>query len=329
MVDSMVVIGIESTAHTFGVGICRNGRILSSKKAMYPIKDKGMIPIKVSNFHMKNAHSVIKSAIEDAGLSEKDIGAIGYTKGPGLGPCLAIGLRFAKEFARRNRIPIFPVNHAVGHIEIARQTFHVKDPLVLYVSGGNSQILALNDVPFRHYHIYGETFDVGVGNMLDSFAREAKIVPSWGSQVAKVARNGRYIEMPYTVKGMDFTFTGLLTYSGKLLKKNNVRDVAYSIQETAFSMLCEATERALLLTKKNDIVLCGGVAQSERLREMVKTIAKDHKKGFFVAPNELNADNGAMIAVVAEKMMETKQHYDIEDCDIKQRYRIDDVKITW
>lgn len=325
----MVTLGIESTAHTFGVGICSSGRILANQKKMYPIKDSGMIPREVSSFHMKNASSVIKSALDEAGLEEKEIDAIGYTKGPGLGPCLAVGIRFAKEFSKKNNIPIFPVNHAVGHIEIVREHFNVDDPLVLYVSGGNSQILALNEVPFRHYHVYGETFDIGIGNMLDSFARDAHIIPAWGSEVAKAAKNGNYIEMPYTVKGMDFTFTGLLTYSKKLLKNNSVKDVAYSIQETSFSMLCEAMERALLLTKKKSIILCGGVAQSERLKEMVKSIGKDHKKGFFAAQNELNADNGAMIAVVAEKMMITKQHYSIEKCDIKQRYRIDDVKITW
>ncbi len=325
----MAILGIESTAHTFGVGICQSGRILANQKAMYPIKDKGMIPAQVANFHMKNAAHVIKNAINESGLSTRNIEAIGYTRGPGLGPCLAIGQLVARFLAKRYRLPVMPVNHAIGHIEVTKQAFGIKDPLVLYVSGGNSQILGLVDRPFRHYHVFGETFDIGIGNMLDSFAREAKIIPAWGSEVAKVAMNGKYIELPYTVKGMDFTFTGLLTAATDALRRHSVKDVAYSLQETSFAMLCEATERALLLTKKKDLMLCGGVAQSTRLKEMLQMITKDHGSRFFVSPNELNADNGAMIAVVAEKMFRAGEHYSDKQITIDQRYRPDSVEISW
>jgi N6-L-threonylcarbamoyladenine synthase len=325
----MSILGIESTAHTFGVGICKDGRILANQKIMYPITDKGLIPAKVADFHAKNAHKVVENSFEEAKLSIDNIEAIGYTKGPGLGPCLSIGQLVAKSLSQKYNIPLFPVNHAMGHIEVTRQSFNLKDPLVLYVSGGNSQILGILDNPFRHYHVYGETFDIGVGNMLDSFAREAGINPAWGSEVAKAAKNGRYISMPYTVKGMDFTFTGLLTYATKALKDNSLKDVSYSLQETAFSMLCEATERALLLTRKRELALCGGVAQSVRLKEMLNTIAKHHKVRFAVSPDRLNADNGAMIAIVAEKMFQSGKHYGISNCTIDQKYRIDGVRIGW
>ncbi len=325
----MVTLGIESTAHTFGVGICDNGRIIANKKSMYPIKDKGMIPIVVAGFHMQNAPKVLKEALDEAGLRITDIDAIGYTKGPGLGPCLSVGLLAARFISKKYRIPLMPVNHAIGHIEVTKQAFGIRDPLVLYVSGGNSQILGLLSSPYRHYHVFGETFDIGVGNMLDNFAREARIVPAWGSQVAKVALDGKYIQLPYTVKGMDFTFTGLLTAAEKALKNHSVKDVAYSLQETAFSMLSEATERALLLTKKKDIVLCGGVAQSARLKEMLGSIAKSHSTRVFVSPNELNADNGAMIAVVAEKMFKAGERYPDKEMTVNQKYRADTVKISW
>jgi len=204
----------------------------------------------------------------------------------------------------------------------------MKDPIALYVSGGNSQILALLDKPKKHYHIYGETFDIGIGNMLDSFAREAKLNPAWGSNVAKTAIGGKYIQMPYTVKGMDFTFTGLLTNAIESLKKNPTKDVAYSLQETAFAMLCEATERALFLTKKKEIILCGGVAQSQRLQQMLKIISKEHKTRFAVAPNEFNADNGAMIAIVAEKLFNSKVKIHESECTINQKYKIDEVLVA-
>ncbi len=325
----MAVLGIESTAHTFGAGICEKGRILANRKIMYPIWDKGLIPAKVAEFHAANTYKVIRGALTEAGLGVADISGIGYTKGPGLGPCLSVGMVAAKTIAVKNDIPLFPVNHAVGHIEVTKQAFHVKDPLVLYVSGGNSQIVALSDERFRHYMVYGETLDVGIGNMLDSFARAAGILPAWGSEVARAALGGSYIKMPYTVKGMDFTFTGLLTFATRALENNSVRDVAYSMQETAFSMLCEATERALLLSKKKDIVVCGGVAQSDRLKQMLGSISRENRANLFAATNDLNADNGAMIALVAEKMQDSGQSYAVDDCGISQRYRLDSVKITW
>ncbi len=325
----MAVMGIESTAHTFGVGICEGGKIIANQKSMYEIKDKGMVPVKVAEHHSEKSNFIIKAALDEAGLDIRDINAIGYSMGPGLGPCLSVGFHSAKKLALENRIPLFPVNHAVAHIEVTKQRFGVSDPLIVYVSGGNSQILGIEDSPFRHYHVYGETFDIGIGNMLDSFAREAGIVPAWGSEVAKVAANGKYFEMPYTVKGMDFTFTGLLTFAVKSLSSHPVKDVAYSLQETSFSMLCEAAERAMLLTGKKDLIVCGGVAQSLRLKEMLKKMAKPHKKQVYVSPNELNADNGAMIAVVAESMFKSGQSFQIEKLDIKQRYRADSVEILW
>jgi len=322
-------MAIESSAHTLGVGIVKNGKVLANSSAMYKILDKGIIPAKVAEYHSKNVGLVIKRALKEAGISPNGIEAIGYTKGPGLGPCLRIAQVAARTIALLQSIPIFPVNHAVAHIEIAKRLSKIKNPLALYVSGGNSQIIGLVEEPFRHYHIYGETFDVGVGNMLDSFARAARLKPAWGSSVAKLAERGHYIPMPYTVKGMDFTFTGLQTNAIKMLEEFDHRDVAFSLQETAFAMLAEATERALLLTKSTGLILCGGVAQSAKLRKMLSTMAGLHKAGFYVAPNEYNTDNGAMIALVTELMLKNQQPTPPKRCTIDQKYRVDKVEITW
>jgi len=322
-------MAIESSAHTLGVGIVENGKVLANSSAMYKILDKGIIPAKVAEYHSRNIGRVIKHALKEAGIGLNELEAIGYTKGPGLGPCLRVAQVAAKTIALSQSIPLFPVNHAVAHIEIAKHLSKIKNPLALYVSGGNSQIIGLVEEPVRHYHIYGETFDVGVGNMFDSFARAAGLKPAWGSSVAKLAEGGRYMTMPYTVKGMDFTFTGLQTSAIKMLERFDHRDVAFSLQETAFAMLAEATERALLLTKSKGLILCGGVAQSAKLRGMLSMMARSHKVGFYTAPNEYNADNGAMISLVAELMFKNHHSTPIERCTIDQKYRVDKVVITW
>ncbi|EQD60617.1 metalloendopeptidase, glycoprotease family [mine drainage metagenome] len=326
----MATLGIESSAHTLGIGIVDHGKVLSNVKRMYPISDKGMIPMRVADFHVKNVKRLLKDAFNAAGISINEIDAVGYTMGPGIGPCLSVGNIMAKTLASKYNIRIMPVNHAVAHIEIARRMNNFKDPLALYVSGGNSQILGISDDPFRHYHVYGETFDIGVGNMLDNFARSAGLKPAWGSSVAKLASGGRYIPMPYTVKGMDFAFTGLLTKASGMLSNENKRDIAFSMQETAFSMLCEATERAITLLGKKSLLVCGGVAQSQRLREMLQIVADSHKAKFGFAPDQYNADNGAMIALVAEEMAESNSRsYLISRCKVRQDYRADTVEITW
>lgn len=324
----MLTLGIESSAHTFGVGIVDNGRILANTKQMYSIGTKGIIPAKAAEFHANNAAGVIIAAIQEAGIRIGDLEGIGYTKGPGLGPCLQVGQLAAKTLASKLKIKIVPVHHGVAHLEITKHFCRFKGPLFLYVSGGNSQILALQKGKPPHYQVIGETLDVGVGNMLDSFARGIGLTPAWGSTVAKTALRGRYIRMPYTVKGVDFAFTGLLTHALKLSGSARKEDLCYSIQETAFSVLCEATERVLLLSNKKELCVCGGVAQSKRLKEMLSMVCSDHRLRFGYAKDEYNADNGAMIAFTAEKLLSSGYQASLDDCDILQRYRIENAVVA-
>ncbi|MGC8479562.1 MAG: KEOPS complex N(6)-L-threonylcarbamoyladenine synthase Kae1 [Candidatus Micrarchaeia archaeon] len=319
----MAIIGIESSAHTFGVGIIENGKILANVKSMYKIGNKGMIPIEVAEHHIQSCKDTINEALDVAGIKTQDINGIGYTMGPGLGPCLQVGLLSAKTLSYRLKVPIIPVNHGVAHVEITKHTKNLKDPIALYVSGGNSQILVL-DKKNRKYRILGETFDMGIGNAIDNLARNLGLEHAWGSEVERLAKNGRYIEMPYTVKGMDFSFTGLLTNAIELLKKESKEDVCYSFQETAFAMLCEATERVLLLSKKEELCICGGVAQNSRLTQMLSSIAQEHNITFAKAENQFNADNGAMIALVAENSIKNGFSANFNECTTKQRYRIDE-----
>ena len=320
----MAVLGIESSAHTFGVGIVEEGRVVANAKAMYKIGSKGMIPREVAETHIANAPNVIQEALKEAGMKFSDIDGIGYTKGPGIGYCLHVGMLSAKTLAKKLNVPITQVNHGIGHMEIAKSRAKLKDPLALYVSGGNSQILKKYG---ESYRVLGETFDIGIGNMLDSLARSLKLYPAWGSTVEKTAEGGKYVEMPYTVKGMDFSFTGMLTHASKMKDRKSDKDICFSVQETAYAMLTEATERALLLTNSKELCVCGGVAQSNRLKRMLRGMADEHGITFGYAEDTFNADNGAMIALVAEQMLKHGIKTKLQDCTIEQRYRIDEVKL--
>jgi len=326
-----IILGIESTAHTFGVSIVRNEKILSNCKRVFTTEKGGMIPLEVAEFHCNNKNEVYFEALNDSGITEEKIDAIAFSQGPGLAPCLLEGLKFAKELSKRLEKPIVPVNHCIAHLEIGRVT-GAKDPVMLYTSGANTQIIAYASGKYR---IFGETLDIGVGNFIDTFGRYAGIGFPAGPVVQQLASEGRnYIELPYKVKGMDVAFSGILTNLRQKLesKEYKLNDLAYSMQETIFAMLVETAERALAHTGKKELLLGGGVACNSRLQEMCKIMCKERGAKFFCPPAPLLVDNAAMIAFLGEIMFNSGvriSYKNLDKVDIKPRQRTDDLDVIW
>ncbi len=300
----MITLGIESTAHTLGIGVCRDGKILSNIHRTYKPINEGIIPRKAADHHAENFASLIKENLKAAKIKMEDVDLIAFAQGPGIGAPLALGCLAAKYLALKYEKPIIGVNHPYAHVKIAEHFAKVKNPLILYVSGGNTQILAEENGKF---HIYGETLDIGVGNLFDAFGRAAGMEYAHGSALEKLAHGGKYIPLPYTVKGMNLSFTGLQTAAIAALSKHSMQDVSYSLIETSLSMCCEALERALFLSRKKGIIVCGGVAQNRRLQQMLAAMCKEDKVKFGVAPDEFNRDNGAMIAYAGEILFKKRK----------------------
>jgi N6-L-threonylcarbamoyladenine synthase len=321
----MICLGIESTAHTFGVGIVKNKEILSNEKSVYiPKKGSGIIPRDAAQHHAENASVVLKTALEKAKLNMKDINAIAFSQGPGLPQSLRVGAVVARILSLKYNKPLIGVNHCVAHIEIGKISTKSKDPVVLYLSGGNTQVIAFAG---GRYRVFGETQDVPIGNSLDMLAREFGLTMPGGLQIENLAKNGKYVELPYVVKGMDLSFSGLVTEAIRKYKKGiRKEDIAYSFQETCFAMLTEVTERAMAHTDKEEVLLVGGVAANKRLQEMLKTMCVERGAKFFVVPMEYSGDNPAMIAVTG--ILHNKP-ISIEESKIKQKWRVDEVDATW
>ncbi len=293
----MIVLGIESTAHTFGVSIVNNGRILSNEKSLYTTEKGGFVPSKVADYHVENAPLVLKKALVKANVSINDVDIIGFSNSPGIGHSLRIGALVARLIALKTGKPLVPVNHCIAHLEIGRHLSGFKDPLLLYASGANTQIIAFEA---GRYRVFGETLDVGIGNFLDTFAREYGLGFPGGPRIMDYASKGEnYVELPYIVKGMDISLGGMLTKLKSLKNKYSVEDLCYSVQETVFSMLVEVTERALAHTGKKQVVLGGGVGCNTRLQEMLRLMCEERGVDFFVPSNEFLVDNAAMIALTA------------------------------
>jgi len=327
--DMTTILGIESTAHTFGVGIVKNSKILANIKDSYTTESGGIIPIESAKHHEKIKDEVYRKAIETAKIDEKQINAIAFSNAPGLAPCLLVGLKFTKELAKKLNLPVIPVNHCIAHLEIGRLT-GAKDPVLLYCSGANTQIIAY---AAGKYRIFGETLDLGIGNFIDTFARYAGIGFPGGPKIQELAKSGKYLELPYSIKGMDVAFSGMLTKLRQMLQRGyKIEDLSYSLQETAFSMLIEAAERALAHTNKSELLLGGGVACNTRLKEMARIMCQERGAKLFVPENSLLVDNAGMIAYLGEIMLNSGikiSEKDIEKLDIKPRERTDEVQVSW
>jgi universal protein Kae1 len=327
-------LGVESTADDFGVGISTfKGEISANASSGYVPEEGGIHPREAARHHAEVADKVLREALSKAGITPRDLTLIAFSQGPGLGPCLRTGATVARALAAYLDVPLVGVNHSVAHIEIGKLTTGAQDPVSLYVSGGNTIVSAFDS---GRYRVFGETLDIALGNCLDVFAREAglkhrKGMPLGAALEKLAADGGKLISLPYVVKGMDISLSGLLTAATTLLRKGECRleDLCYSLQEHAFSMVTEVTERALAHTEKKEVLLTGGVAANRRLQSMLNAIAEEHDAKFNVVPHEFATDNGAMIAWTGVLAYTHGAVTPIEESFVKLRWRLEKVDVPW
>jgi N6-L-threonylcarbamoyladenine synthase len=326
----ILCLGVESTAHTFGIGIVdQDGKVLANVREVHKTEQGGLIPADVAEHHVNACHGVLAEALSKAQVSLSDINLISYSQSPGIGNCLRVGAMFSRSLAALMDLPIIGVNHCIAHLEIGKLLTPAKDPVFLYASGANTQIIAYEGGKYR---IFGETIDIGVGNFIDAFARHIGLGFPGGPKIHTLSLNGKnYIELPYVVKGMDVSFGGLLTnlktkHDSKKYKKE---DLCFSLQETAYAMLVEVSERALAHCGKKELLLGGGVASNTRLQEMCRIMCEERGAKSYSLPVEFNVDNGAMIAWLGILEYKAGKRMKIEEADIKPYLRTDDVEVFW
>ena len=329
----MICIGIEGTAHTISVGVVKDVkkkcRVLSNVIKIYRPKQGGIHPREAANHHAEFVADLIKESVNKANIDFGDIDLISFSKGPGLGPCLRTAATAARALSLTLNKPIMGVNHCVAHLEIGRGTIdNCKDPVLLYTSGANTQVVGFAE---GRYRVFGETLDIGIGNCLDKFGRTIGLDFPCGPKIEELAKDGKnYLELPYSIKGMDIAFSGLLTAAEQYYNNGKkLEDICYSIQETTFAALTEVTERAMAHTEKDEVLLGGGVAANKRLQDMVNTMASERGARFFVPSRDLCIDNGAMIAWLGLLMYNSGIRMDMEESTIDQRFRTDMVDVSW
>jgi universal protein Kae1 len=325
----MVVLGIESTAHTASVGIVDDtAAVLGLAGDMYRPPAGGIHPREAANHHVEVLPGLVERALEAAHVAPEEIDGVAFAQGPGLGPCLRAGATVARTLAQLWDRPLVPVNHCVAHVEIARVLSGLEDPILLYASGGNTQIIVWGE---GRYRVLGETLDIGIGNFLDKlWIALGGSFPGGPALEAEAKRGSELWTLPYSVHGMDVAFSGMLTATLALHGRGVPRpDLAYSVESTAYSMLVEVTERALAHRRRSDVVLGGGVACNERLRGMVREMVEGRGGRSFAPPRSLCVDNGAMIAWTGRLALRSGGSVAIEDSAVAPRQRTDLVTTPW
>ncbi|XP_052589334.1 tRNA N6-adenosine threonylcarbamoyltransferase isoform X2 [Peromyscus californicus insignis] len=298
------VLGFEGSANKIGVGVVRDGTVLANPRRTYvTAPGTGFLPGDTARHHRAVILDLLQEALTEAGLTSQDIDCIAYTKGPGMGAPLASVAVVARTVAQLWNKPLLGVNHCIGHIEMGRLITGAISPTVLYVSGGNTQIS--ND-------------------------------PSPGYNIEQMAKRGKkLVDLPYTVKGMDVSFSGILSFiedaAQRMLATGECtpEDLCFSLQETVFAMLVEITERAMAHCGSKEALIVGGVGCNTRLQEMMAAMCQERGAQLFATDERFCIDNGAMIAQAGWEMFQAGHRTPLRESGITQRYRTDEVEVTW
>jgi len=295
----------------------------------------GFLPKDTAKHHQQHILGLVKDALAQAKLTPQEIDALAYTKGPGMGGPLRSVAVVVRTLAQLWKKPIVAVNHCVAHIEMGRLVTKSQNPVVLYVSGGNTQVIAYS---LKRYRIFGETIDIAVGNLLDRFARVISLPndPAPGYNIEQMAKKGKqFLELPYTVKGMDVSFSGILSSLEDIARhqlaqgKCTPEDLCFSLQENVFAMLVEITERAMAHCGQSEVLIVGGVGCNERLQEMMKQMVEQRGGRVCAMDDRYCIDNGAMIAWTGMLMFKSGITTPMEDTWCTQRYRTDAPEVLW
>jgi glycoprotease/Kae1 family metallohydrolase len=330
-------LGIESTAHTLSFGLVDSNGVPHPSCSDTVSPDEGGIhPREAADHHKEVASVLLDKILIQNKLSMQNIGAVSYSQGPGLGPCLRVGAAIARGISSKLEVPLIGVNHCVAHIEIGRDQCGCIDPVLLYVSGGNTQVIARLEGKYR---VLGETLDIGIGNMLDKFARAQGIpfpggpvietlAAQWLEENPNPSMDG--LELPYAVRGMDLAFSGVMTAAQRLLESGkSLEAVCWSLQEHVFAACVEVAERAMAHTGKSELLLGGGVACNTRLRTMCELMALERESTSFAPPRMYCIDNGTMIAKLGYLELINGRVTTYPQSAIDQYLRTDQTPITW
>ncbi|EMB72561.1 tRNA (adenosine(37)-N6)-threonylcarbamoyltransferase complex transferase subunit TsaD [Streptococcus mutans] len=327
MIDRYI-LAIESSCDETSVAILKNeDQLLSNIIASQVESHKrfgGVVPEVASRHHVEVITLCIQDALQEVGITAGDLSAVAVTYGPGLVGALLVGIAAAKAFAWANHLPLIPVNHMAGHLMAVQSIADLQYPLLaLLVSGGHTELVYV--AAPGDYCIVGETRDDAVGEAYDKVGRVMGLTYPAGKEIDQLAHQGQDIyDFPRAMikeDNLEFSFSGLKSafinlHHNARQKGEQLRleDLCASFQAAVLDILMVKTKKALAAYPVKTLVVAGGVAANQGLRERLKEDIKDIN--VVIPPLRLCGDNAGMIAYAAAVEYE-KGHFAELDLNAK------------
>lgn len=321
MKQDEIILAFESSCDETSVAVIKNGDVIMSNIIATQINSHkrfgGVVPEVASRHHVEEITIIINDALTEAGIGYGDIDAVAVTYGPGLVGSLLIGVTAAKTIAYAHHIPLIPVNHMAGHIYAAAFVDHLQYPLLaLMVSGGHTELVMLT-AP-GEFSIIGETRDDAAGEAYDKIGRVLGITYPAGKEIDRLAHLGKdTFNFPRAMSDsddLDFSFSGLKSafintvhHADQINETLSKEDLAASFQAAVVDVLVEKTMHALAEHPVKQLVVAGGVAANQGLREALtaRLAVEMPDVQMIVPPLRLCGDNAAMVGAAAH-IMRTK-----------------------
>ena len=317
-----LILAIESSCDETSVAVIKNGDTILSNIVASQIKSHqrfgGVVPEVASRHHVEQITLCLEEALKQAEVTPEDLSAVAVTYGPGLVGALLIGLSAAKAFAWAHGLPLLPVNHMAGHIYAARFVKPLTFPLLaLLVSGGHTELVYMTED--GSFEIIGETRDDAAGEAYDKVGRVLGLSYPSGKEIDRLAHLGEdAYHFPRAMiheDNFDFSFSGLKSafinfvhnaqQRGETLDEANL---AASFQASVVEVLVTKTIRACKTYPVNQLIVAGGVAANQGLRQALDEAMSDLPEiDLIIPPLRLCGDNAAMIGAFGHILLEKKQ----------------------
>ena len=314
---SVIILGIESSCDDTSAAVIKDGYLLSNVVSSQAVHEAygGVVPELASRAHQQNIVPVVHEALKRAGVTNEELSAVAFTRGPGLMGSLLVGVSFAKGFARSLNIPLIDVNHLNGHVLahfIKAEGEENRQPnfpfLCLLVSGGNSQIILVK--AYNDMEILGQTIDDAAGEAIDKCSKVMGLGYPGGPIIDKLARQGNPKAFTFSkphIPGLDYSFSGLKTsflYSLRdwlkedpdFIEHHKV-DLAASLEATVVDILMDKLRKAAKEYKIKEVAVAGGVSANNGLRNAFREHAEKYGWDIFIPKFSYTTDNAAMIAI--------------------------------
>lgn len=318
MNDSTIILGIESSCDDTSAAVIQGSKILSNIAANQEIHNEygGVVPELASRAHQQNIIPVVQKSLNQAKIQQKDISAIGFTRGPGLLGSLLVGTSFAKSLAMSLNVPLIEVNHLQAHIlahfiEDANPEPPKFPFLCLTVSGGHTMIVLVKD--YFKMEILGKTIDDAAGEAFDKIGKILGLDYPAGPIIDQLAKEGNENAFQFSkpkLERYNYSFSGIKTsvlyFIQKEVKKNphfiqeHLNDLCASVQKTIIDTLMNKLEKAAKDLGIKEIAIAGGVSANSALRQAMRTKAEQLGWNIYIPKFEYTTDNAAMIAMVAQ-----------------------------